>query len=119
MSWEVYIEWRGLSCLVGRLHAAERGPSVSFEYAADWLKRAGTFAVDPTSLPLQAGAQHSPSLFGAMANCGPDRIGRRPASPGHWQLLDGLGSRCPRRRASCVRSLPPWLAGDGLQEGCA
>jgi hypothetical protein len=76
MSWEVWIEWRGQSCLVGRLHAAERGPSVSFEYAPDWLKRPGAFAVDPTSLPLQAGAQHSPSLFGAIADCGPDRWGR-------------------------------------------
>ena len=76
MSWEVYIEWRGQSCLVGRLHAAERGPNVSFEYAPDWLKRPGAFAVDPTSLPLQAGAQHSPVLFGAMADCGPDRWGR-------------------------------------------
>jgi serine/threonine-protein kinase HipA len=76
MSWEVYIEWRGQSCLVGRLYAAEQGPSVSFEYAPGWLKRPGAFAVDPTSLPLQAGAQHSPSLFGAIADCGPDRWGR-------------------------------------------
>jgi len=76
MSWEVCIEWRGQSCLVGRLHAAERGPSVSFEYAPEWLKRPGAFAVDPTSLPLQAGAQHSPALFGAIADCGPDRWGR-------------------------------------------
>ena len=57
MSWEVWIDWRGQTFLVGRLHAAERGPSVSFEYAADWLKRPGTFAVDPTSLPLLAGTQ--------------------------------------------------------------
>ena len=76
MSWEVWIDWRGQTFLVGRLHAAERGPSVSFEYAADWLKRPGTFAVDPTSLPLLAGTQHSPSLFGAIADCGPDRWGR-------------------------------------------
>jgi len=32
--------------------------------------------VDPTSLPLQAGALYSPSLFGAIADCGPDRWGR-------------------------------------------
>ena len=76
MSWEVCIEWGGQSWLVGRLHAAERGPSVSFEYAPDWLKRTDAFAVDPTSLPLQAGVQHSPGLFGAMADCGPDRWGR-------------------------------------------
>jgi len=76
MSWEAWIEWRGQNCLVGRLHAVERGPSVSFQYAPEWLKRPGTFAVDPTSLPLQAGPQHSPVLFGAMADCGPDRWGR-------------------------------------------
>lgn len=76
MSWEVYIEWQGHPCLVGRLHAAERGPSVSFEYARDWLQRPGAFAVDPTSLPLQGGVQHSLSLFGAIADCGPDRWGR-------------------------------------------
>ncbi len=50
-------EWRGQTWLVGRLQPAERGPSVSFEYAPDWLKRPGAFAVDPTALPLQAGAQ--------------------------------------------------------------
>ena len=50
MSWEAYIEWQGQNCLVGRLHAAERGPIVSFEYAPEWLKRPDTFAVDPTSL---------------------------------------------------------------------
>ena len=56
MSWEVCIEWQGQSCLVGRLHAAERGPSVSFEYASEWLNRPGAFAVDPTALPLRAGS---------------------------------------------------------------
>jgi len=76
MSWEVHIQWRGQTCLVGRLHAAERGPAVSFEYAAEWLNRPGAFAVDPTSLPLQRGTQHSRSLFGAVADCGPDRWGR-------------------------------------------
>ncbi len=32
MSWEVHIEWQGQPHLVGRLHAAERSPSVAFEY---------------------------------------------------------------------------------------
>ena len=76
MSWEVHIEWQGRTWLVGRLHAAARGPAVSFEYAAEWLKRADAFAIDPTSLPLQTGAQHSPALFGAIQDCGPDRWGR-------------------------------------------
>jgi serine/threonine-protein kinase HipA len=76
MSWEVHIDWRGQTCLVGRLHAAASGPAVSFEYAPEWLKRADAFPIDPTSLPLQTGAQHSPVLFGALQDCGPDRWGR-------------------------------------------
>ncbi|MCL4178359.1 MAG: hypothetical protein KJ072_11545 [Verrucomicrobia bacterium] len=34
MSLEVHLDWRGQTCLVGRLHAAERGASVSFDYAS-------------------------------------------------------------------------------------
>ncbi|MGH7969404.1 MAG: HipA N-terminal domain-containing protein, partial [Limisphaerales bacterium] len=76
MSWEVYIDWRGQCSLVGRLHAAEGGAAVSFEYAVDWLRRPDCFAIDPTSLPLGPGTQHSPTLFGALLDCGPDRWGR-------------------------------------------
>jgi hypothetical protein len=39
MSMEVHIDWQGETRLVGRLHAAERGSSVSFEYDAEWLQR--------------------------------------------------------------------------------
>ena len=76
MSWEVHIEWQGQTCLVGRRHADARGPAVSFEYAPEWLKRAGAFSFDPTLLPLRPGAQHSPLLFGSVQDCGPDRWGR-------------------------------------------
>jgi serine/threonine-protein kinase HipA len=76
MSWEVHIEWQGQPHLVGRLHAAERSPAVSFEYAPDWLKRPGAFAIDPVGLPLGAGNHHSPALFGAIQDCGPDRWGQ-------------------------------------------
>ena len=76
MSWEVHIDWQGQTCLVGRLHAEARGPAVSFEYAPIWLQRADAFSIDPTRLPLQTGAQHSPVLFGALQDCGPDRWGR-------------------------------------------
>ena len=76
MSWEVHIEWQGQTHLVGRLHAAERGPSVSFEYVPDWLRLPGAFAVDPTALPLRPGTQHGAVLFGAMQDCGPDRWGQ-------------------------------------------
>ena len=76
MSLEVHIDWQGETRLVGRLHAAERGSSVSFEYALEWLQRDDAFAIDPTSLPLQRGAHHGAALFGAMQDCGPDRWGR-------------------------------------------
>ena len=66
----------GETHLVGRLHAAERGSSVSFEYAPEWLQRDDAFAIDPTSLPLQRGAHHGKALFGAIQDCGPDRWGR-------------------------------------------
>ena len=76
MSLEVHIDWQGQSHLVGRLHAVERGASVSFEYAPEWLQRDDAFAIDPTSLPLQRGAHHGGTLFGAIQDCGPDRWGR-------------------------------------------
>lgn len=76
MSIEVHIEWLGQTHLVGRLHAAEHGSSVSFEYAPEWLQRDDAFAIDPTSLPLQRGAHHGKALFGAIQDCGPDRWGR-------------------------------------------
>ena len=76
MSIEVHINWNGQNLLVGRLHAAERGPSVSFEYGLEWLQREGAFAIDPTSLPLQRGVHHGKALFGVFQDCGPDRWGR-------------------------------------------
>jgi serine/threonine-protein kinase HipA len=76
MSLEVHIDWNGQTCLVGQLHAAERGPSISFEYASEWLQREDTFAIDPTSFPLQRGVHHGKTLFGAFQDCGPDRWGR-------------------------------------------
>ena len=76
MSWEIHIDWQSELCLVGRLHAAERGQAVSFEYASEWLQRPDAFAIDPTSLPLGSGPKHSNALFGALQDCGPDRWGR-------------------------------------------
>jgi len=76
MSLEVHIDWQGQTHLAGRLHTAERGASVSFEYAVEWLQRDDAFAIDPTSLPLQRGPHHGKLLFGAIQDCGPDRWGR-------------------------------------------
>ena len=52
MSWEVHVDWKGEPLLVGRLHATERSPTVSFEYALEWLTRFDAFAIDPTTRPL-------------------------------------------------------------------
>ena len=76
MSIEVHIDWQGETHLVGHLFPAERGTTVSFEYSPHWLRRAGSFAVDPTFLPLRSGMQHRATLFGAIQDCGPDRWGR-------------------------------------------
>jgi serine/threonine-protein kinase HipA len=76
MSLEVHLDWQGKSHLIGRLDAAERSTSVSFEYATEWLQRPDAFAIDPSSLPLQRGIQHAKTLFGAIQDCGPDRWGR-------------------------------------------
>jgi hypothetical protein len=46
MSLEVHIDWLGQTHFVGRLHAAERGLFVSFEYAPEWLQRNKAFAID-------------------------------------------------------------------------
>jgi serine/threonine-protein kinase HipA len=76
MRLEIHIDWQGQTRFVGRLHADAPGPSVSFEYASEWLERGDVFAVDPTSLPLHGGVLHSKTLFGAVQDCGPDRWGR-------------------------------------------
>ena len=76
MSAEVHIDWEGGTHLVGRLHTADRSPAVTFEYEPEWLARAGTFAIDPTALPLGRQPYHASELFGAIHDCGPDRWGR-------------------------------------------
>lgn len=76
MSVEVHIDWASETHLVGRLYTADRSPAVSFEYAPAWLNHPDAFAIDPTSLPLGPGALHSPTLFSAIHDCGPDRWGR-------------------------------------------
>jgi serine/threonine-protein kinase HipA len=76
MSVEVHIDWEGETHLAGRIHTADRGQAVTFEYVSEWLDRPGAFAIDPTSLPLRPGPHHGAVLFGAMQDCGPDRWGR-------------------------------------------
>ena len=76
MSVEVHLDWQGRPVLVGRLYPAAQGAVMTFEYDREWLARPGSFAIDPTSLPLRPGPQHAPGLFGAVQDCGPDRWGR-------------------------------------------
>lgn len=76
MSIEVHIDWSNETAFVGHLYPSKSSSSVSFQYASDWLARKDAFAIDPTSLPLVNGTQHSKGLFGAMQDCGPDRWGR-------------------------------------------
>ena len=76
MSIEVHIDWDGETRQVGMLRPAARGTTVTFEYHPAWLHQPKAFAIDPTSLPLRAGPHHSPMLFGALQDCGPDRWGR-------------------------------------------
>ena len=76
MSAQVHIEWANETRFVGRLFTSPRSQAVSFEYSSEWLRRPDAFAIDPASLPLQSGAHHSGSLFGAIHDCGPDRWGR-------------------------------------------
>ena len=76
MSVEVHIDWAEQTRFVGIIHSATRSPTVTFEYAPEWLTSQDAFAIDPTALPLRRGPHHSPALFGAMQDCGPDRWGR-------------------------------------------
>ncbi|MBX9577357.1 MAG: type II toxin-antitoxin system HipA family toxin [Chthoniobacterales bacterium] len=76
MTVEVSIDWKKEVLPVGRLHTSERNSATSFEYASEWIKRSDAFAIDPTALPLRAGAHHASSLFGVFQDCGPDRWGR-------------------------------------------
>jgi serine/threonine-protein kinase HipA len=76
MSIEVHIDWEGNTHLVGLVRPAARGSTVTFEYDRAWLTRPQAFAIDPTNLPLRPGPHHSPMLFGALQDCGPDRWGR-------------------------------------------
>ena len=76
MAIEVHIDVGRSPVRVGTLHPADRGAAVAFEYERAWLARRDAFAIDPTALPLQPGAQHGAALFGALQDCGPDRWGR-------------------------------------------
>jgi serine/threonine-protein kinase HipA len=80
---EIYIDHGGDTHLVGlcRYVAKHRGQSSVFEYANEWLKHPGAFAIDPENLPLQSGPFYTSSaksvLPGALRDTAPDRWGRQ------------------------------------------
>ena len=76
MTVQVYVDRTNEPLFVGRLYVHDRGPSVTFEYADEWLKRNPNFSIDPVLLPLGPGKFHGKTLFGAIQDCGPDRWGR-------------------------------------------
>jgi serine/threonine-protein kinase HipA len=95
----VHLSLHGEAPLVGRLWTRTRGAreSASFEYAADWLTRPSSFAIDP-ELPLTAGAFHTERpLFNAFTDPAPDRWGQT------------LMRRAERTRARAERRTPRTL----------
>ena len=77
---EVHVEIAGGPVLAGSLwsHRRGRAESATFAYAPAYLANPSAYALDPT-LPPVGGSQQTPlgaALFGALADCAPDRWGR-------------------------------------------
>ena len=81
---QVHVDLDGAPVLVGTAHFHHRGgtTSTNFEYASTWLGDDRSFAIDP-ELGLYSGSQYSEGLFGALADCAPDRWGRNLISRRH------------------------------------
>jgi serine/threonine-protein kinase HipA len=78
---DVIVQIAGEDVLAGRLwfHRRRGRESATFAYAADYLAREDAYELDP-GLPLVAGPQQTAvgrAIFGAFADCAPDRWGRR------------------------------------------
>lgn len=76
----IYLQHRGIDCLVGRLWArCHNGrESATFRYDEGWLSRPDAFELEP-ALPLSEGTQHTPagrSIFSSLTDCAPDTWGR-------------------------------------------
>lgn len=93
---EIHIDKAVGTAMVGRLrHIGRRhGRSSVFEYADEWLRDTGAFAIDPENLPLREGAFYTSSdksaLPGALRDSAPDRWGR--------QLIRRAFSKTGKRR---------------------
>jgi len=78
---DVVVQIAGEDVLAGRLwsHRRRGSESATFAYLPEYLTRPGAYELDP-ALPLVSGQQQTPvgrALFGAFADCAPDRWGRR------------------------------------------
>lgn len=80
---EVHIDTPDRTSIVGRFRYVDRRRSRSsaFEYADEWLRGTGAFAIDLENLPLREGAFYTSSdksaLPGALRDAAPDRWGRQ------------------------------------------
>jgi serine/threonine-protein kinase HipA len=78
---EIVVQIGGEDVLAGSLwpHRRGRSESATFGYSPEYLLRADAYELDPM-LPLVSGQQQTPAsraIFGAFADCAPDRWGRR------------------------------------------
>jgi serine/threonine-protein kinase HipA len=114
---DVIVQIAGEDVLAGRLwlHRRRGRESATFAYAADYLAREDAYELDP-GLPLVAGPQQTAegrAIFGAFADCAPDRWGRR--------LIQRTERRRALREEATERSLgeADYLLGvrDDLRQG--
>ena len=101
----------------GTLYSHRRGrlESATFAYAQDYLTRRGAYQLDP-ALPLSTAPSQTPvghKLFGAIADCAPDRWGRT--------LIKRAEARTARETGTASRALGEidYLLGvrDDLRQG--
>ncbi len=94
---EVDVQIAGQDIPAGRLwtHRHGQSESATFSYRDDYLRRAGSYELDP-GLPLQAG-QHQTAigqpLFGAMSDSAPDGWGQRLVRRAEAQRARDAGTR--------------------------
>lgn len=101
----------------GTLYSHRRGrlESATFAYAQEYLTRSGAYQLDP-ALPLSAAPSQTPvghAMFGAFADCAPDRWGR--------MLISRAQTRTARETGTAARALGEidYLLGvrDDLRQG--
>lgn len=115
---DVLVEMGGEEVLAGRLwaHRGRRNTeSQSFAYDPSFVGRKGAYPLDPR-LPLVSGTLHTApgrAIFGAFADCAPDRWGRR--------LIGRAESKRVKREGGAARSFgeTDYLLGvrDDLRQG--